>query len=182
MITRIFLDIDGVLANWVMGVCQLYRLHISDAYDRWPDGEYDICRALGWDTDDMWRRIHDQGAAFWERLEPYSWKRELVDMCESYAPVTLLSSPSRDPSCCAGKHAWIRKHLPDYERRFLLGADKAACARPGAVLIDDSDHNCKAFFEQDGGAITFPRHWNIMRAEQADPLFHVGVCLKAVSR
>ena len=37
---------------------------------------------------------------------------------------------------------------------------KHFCARPDALLIDDSDHNVEAFLAHGGQAILVPRPWN----------------------
>jgi 5'(3')-deoxyribonucleotidase len=163
MITRIFLDIDGVLANWVRGVCDMHGLDVGHVLRDWPADTYDICDATGLDPAEMWERIHLLGTGFWANLRLYPWASSLVALLEPIAPVTLLSSPSRHHSSSGGKHAWIQSYMPSFERRFLLGADKAACARPGAVLIDDSDANCRAFEAAGGHAIVFPQPWNSAR-------------------
>lgn len=173
MITQIFLDVDGPLADFIRGVCELYDMDPARVYLTWPEGESEVSTVLGVKPAEMWDLIHRAGADFWATLRPYPWASDLVRVLDRRGRLTLLTSPSRHPSSSAGKHAWVERYLPSFERRFLIGADKPACARPGAVLIDDSDANCEGFRERGGHAIVFPRPWNSERRNWAKPLTYV---------
>lgn len=163
-IDRILLDVDGVLADWVAGVCRLFDRDQSEMEAEWGH-DYDICSVLGCSTSEMWRRVDEAGEDFWANLEPYPWADQLYDLCRSLAPTTILTSPSHDPTSLAGKLRWLDEHMGKGEhfRKFLIGPDKVACARPGALLIDDRDANCDDFRSYGGQAIVFPRPWNVFR-------------------
>jgi hypothetical protein len=55
---------------------------------------------------------------------------------------------------------WIGKNLPDYKRQFLIGPGKNFCAGKDHILVDDADHNLKAFSEAGGLVVPIPRKWN----------------------
>lgn len=160
-VTRIFLDVDGVLANWVGGVCDLFGYDEREVLSVW-NGEWDINHQLDISTKELWSRIDAAGREFWARLKPYPWAFELFEVCRSAAPTTILTSPSLHHSSPAGKLLWLDEHFGRDQpfREYLIGPDKAACARPGAVLIDDSPHNCSEFNRLGGEGILFPRPWN----------------------
>ena len=80
--------------------------------------------------------------------------------------ICLLTSPILTPGCIDGKMTWIRKHLPQYSRRFLIGPAKQFCAAPRHCLVDDSITNIKAFKEADGHTFLFPAPWNSRFKEQ----------------
>ena len=82
------------------------------------------------------------------------------------APFTVLSSPSHDPGCPAGKVSWLHSHLGSHFRDFLIGHQKFLCAKHDVVLIDDSDHNVEQFRAHGGQAILFPQIWNSNHAIQ----------------
>lgn len=160
MTRTIFLDIDGVLADFAGGVCNLYGIDRDLAYESWPEGTYDVCDALGIDTEEMWMRIDARGVRFWEQLQPYPWAHEVFATCHEHGRVVLLTSPSYHWTSAAGKVAWIQRHLGPNFRDYLIGPPKHACAHDRAVLVDDSESNVRAFTQHGGQGITFPAPWN----------------------
>jgi 5'(3')-deoxyribonucleotidase len=177
MITRIFCDVDGVLADWVGDVARLFGRDPDELYESWPVGEGNIAKVLEVSNNELWRNIHSMGRVFWRSLCTYSWCKELLDDLESIAPVTILTAPSRESSSCSGKYEWVCRNLPAYERRTLIGADKASCAHAGAMLLDDRDANCEAFREAGGNACIFPRVWNSAHEYADDPMSYVRAYL-----
>jgi len=177
MISRILLDLDGVLADWVGSVAPLFGHERDYLLGAWPPGTYDIAEVLGVSTAELWRRVHEGGADFWSGLEPLPWCAELLELCQGLAPTTILTSPSRDPSAAAGKTAWLQAQFGSTFRDYLIGPDKPACAHPGALLIDDRGTGCDAFAKAGGQTIVFPQPWNsawTSSAESgADPLAFV---------
>jgi len=174
-IDRIFLDLDGVLADWIGGVCRLYGIDRSLAEN--TTGPYqDISDVLGVSTNALWRAVDEAGSRFWAELDRYPWARPLFEYCEAIAPTTILTSPSWHPTSLSGKLEWLNRHLrwrgEKAFRQYLIGPDKVACARPGALLIDDRDSQCEAFRAAGGSAILFPQPWNKMR-DRKDRAGHV---------
>lgn len=163
MIKRIFLDMDGVLCNFVHAVSNLFGMTEEELYRKWEPGVYDVCNPLGISDEEMWKVIETQGKGHWANLKPFSWTQELWELCNSYAPTVILTSPSRDPQCLAGKVEWMNEHLGNGEpfRKFLIGPVKEFCAAPGHILIDDSGEKCSEFYAGGGFPITFPQIWNI---------------------
>jgi len=163
---------DGVLCDWTAAACRAFGRDPEEVKAAWGEG-YDICGELEITKADLWRRIDAIGIRFWEKLEPLPWWRDLIDLCESFAPVTILTTPSRHYSSVAGKLLWIQEHLPHYQRSYLMGENKAACGHPRAVLIDDMQKNVDAFAAVGGWSILFPAQWNAARGELEDPIEHV---------
>ena len=179
-IKTIFLDVDEVLAQWVVAALRTldyFGAHVDfdpclqpDAvfarWDRLTPRPWDVCEVIPYTREQLWDAIHSRGAAFWSGLEPFPWAMDLYQRCSAVAPVVLLTSPSRDPSSYAGKAAWVKRHFPDAEH--LIGSCKHRVAHPSAVLIDDSPKNCAAFIEAGGHAIVFPGIGNILHAVPGD--------------
>ena len=88
----------------------------------------------------------------------------LLGWCESLVGqenVCLLTSPTIDPDCLAGKLEWIHEFTPKWlHRQYLVGPCKQFCAHPEALLIDDSDKNVNKFRDWGGQAVLVPRPWN----------------------
>lgn len=181
-IDRIFLDVDGVLANWEGAVCRLFDTDPQILKDDRGD-EYDICSVLGCSTNELWRRVDQAGEDFWANLEPFPWTLALWECCESIAPTTILTSPSYHPSSLGGKLRWLNQHLAGGNnfREFLIGPAKVACSRQYTVLIDDRDVNCVDFKKYGGAAIMFPRPWNSARGFVGQELDFVKQALRTMT-
>jgi len=170
-IERIFLDLDDVLNCFTMSALQYLGCPVT-AHD---SSDYDP--AWGWDIVAAVNALHPTRqfttAEFWESIPRNFWanvpkSREcdsLLRTCAwSVGPknVCILSSPTLDPDCMAGKLEWIQRTMPTWlHRQFLVGPCKQFCAGPRSLLIDDGDHNIEAFREAGGMTFLIPRPWNV---------------------
>jgi 5'(3')-deoxyribonucleotidase len=172
-IDTIFLDVDEVLVAWVDGLLRLLgrdpaTVHASwDALDPRP---WDVVEVLGVSHESVWRAVDEAGASFWSELDTMSWCDDLFAACSNIAPTYLLTSPSLHPSSLAGKLAWIQRQFGRTFRDYLIGPCKSACARPGALLIDDHPKNCAGFVRAGGSALLFPGVGNSLHSLRHDPL------------
>jgi 5'(3')-deoxyribonucleotidase len=177
----LFLDVDGVLANFVKAACALHDKPV-ESVDCWG-----FNKKWGITDEELWAPIHAAGAEWWADLEPYPWFDELVGMVEKADPhFVICTTPSKSPSCLAGKLEWIHKHFGNGFRRYIMACDKSPLAAPGRLLIDDGDHNCEAFHKCGGDFICLPQPWNENRANVGLRMKHVreflshyreGVCV-----
>lgn len=163
MINKVFIDLDGVLADFEKGVFEIHDIDFD--YDDWPLGEWDMQKILGMSDEEFW--IMDEH--WWAELNKTPEFDEIMNLVEGEfgrENICLLSSPTEDPTCIYGKAMWIQKNLPYYaeKRQYFLGAQKYFAAAPDALLIDDSDDNVDKFEaawgNQGGKTILVPRIWN----------------------
>jgi len=106
------------------------------------------------------------GKDFWQNLPWLPTGRKVLTLVEDYFGrdnVCLFSFPSYNPEGATGKILWIRKNLPDYTNRFLLGTLKYFCANPNIVLLDDKEKNVREFKQYGGLAIQVPTLGNQLR-------------------
>ncbi len=158
MITQIFLDMDGVLCDFAG---ESLRLHNRpDIIDNWPKGEWDIAKMIGITDADFWEAIDLGGLDWWADLPAYPWARDLCEMCESFAPVCISTSPSQHHGSSAGKVLWLQRFFGTHFRAYMLGEHKSFLAQPGRVLVDDSDKNISSFVLAGGHAALVPQPWN----------------------
>ena len=70
-----------------------------------------------------------------------------------------------------GKVQWVRRYLPQLEKRMILTRDKSLCAAPGRLLVDDYHRNIDAWRAQGGTGFLWPAHHNRKSRDQevADP-------------
>ena len=165
------IDMDGVLVDFVTAALRLHdRLEVLAD---WPAGHWDMPEAMGITSREFWGRIHEAGADFWSSLEPYPWCDDLFALVEASGPWCILTSPSSDPSCAAGKISWLQNRFGRGFRAFLIGPPKWMCARSDQLLIDDNDTNVERFRARGGRAILFPRPWNRNHELSGDPMSHL---------
>ena len=158
---KCLLDLDGVVVDFMKGALRHHG--IANPYDD-PKlhGIWDWLRVLGY-GDEFWEPL---GASFWANLDPMPDGFDILRIVENRfgkSNVCLLTQPCINEECMAGKMRWIKKHLPDYKSRYLMGPQKEFCAHPDHWLIDDADHNVNAFLKAGGRACLVPRIWNSLR-------------------
>ncbi len=159
------LDMDGVLVDFVKGMVEAHGLPDPYADESFIDFYFD--KAWGLSATKFWNVANRD---FWSNLD---WMPdgvrilEIVELYHGHDNVCLLSSPCSQDGCVDGKLDWIKRHVPQYKRRFLFGPRKEFCAAPGRVLIDDNEDNVDAFVKCGGVGILVPRPWNRNRGLHA---------------
>jgi hypothetical protein len=179
----IFLDVDGVLADFAGAAAKLHGRH-DPIHMWWPRGTYDMVGVLGLTDAEFWAPINDAGADFWAGLDVLPHVPVVLREIERTGlGFTLLTSPSHHPSSLHGKLAWIQRVFGSEFRDYLIGPPKHLCARtPGAILIDDFPANCQRFGDAGGMAVLFPALWNEYHADWSDPHHHVRNALEHMIR
>lgn len=162
MAKTIFVDLDGVLVDFVAEVCTLHN-YTGPQSDFCGLGASWMERVCGdrkkmeefWDTT-------GSSVTFWSRLRPTVEYLEILEVCEAAAPgsVGLLSSGACRPEAFAGKMLWVQAYLPLYRKHLFVGSRKELFAHGDAVLIDDWDENVSRWKSAGGHGILYPRPWN----------------------
>ena len=178
---RIYLDMDGVVANLHLSICRHLKLDHDTVAKNWPRGVHKMADALQMDDKELWDGIKALGAGFWADVPEFPWSRFLYDECSAIATTRFLTSPING-ACCDGKWQWITRFVdnPDY-RDYIISSMKSDCARWDRILIDDTEANCEAFENEGGKAILFPRVWNRLHTISANPMEHVIPELRRLS-
>jgi hypothetical protein len=156
MINKIYLDIDGVLADF-RGQCE----------------KFDCIKG----TTVNWDIVHANGTEFWENIEWieeskkfFSWLKKLCAE-ENIELYTLTAVRSTDGKI--GRMNWMKNNLGIDKHHLLivnLGKEKGYYADPNSVLIDDYKKNCDLFIGAGGQAIKF----DTPNQTQADLLKLIG--------
>lgn len=155
MKSTIFLDMDGVLVDFAGGALQAHNKELD--YENISWGFYE---QVGLTEAEFWKPL---GYDFWRTL---SWTMEgkllltALEQLVGEENVILLTSPCETPGCIDGKMAWIKREMPSYTRRFLIGPPKYALAAPGKVLVDDYPGNINKYVKAGGHGVLVPRPWN----------------------
>lgn len=119
---QIYLDCDGVLADFDTGAKAILGLHPLEFTERHGLGAF-------------WRRLAGT-RDFYARLEPLPDAHELFDAVKHLNPIILTGLPRGDwaePQ----KVRWAAEHFPATTIVCCMARDKARRAKPGDILIDD---------------------------------------------
>lgn len=176
---------DGVLANFHQGVCDLYGVNLAQCKMPAP-WEYAIEKNIGDLLDrtitasEMWNEInrHTEERSFWGNLKPYPWLKPLFNELmslkqttrihdtlghydrESPVEIVISSSPGFHPLAHSQKIEWLYKHTPIKKGNVMLGKHKHLMANGSTFLIDDCDDNISAFHRAGGMCFLWPQKWN----------------------
>lgn len=151
-----YLDMDGVLVDFVSGALALHRSDLP-----YEEVAWELDKQLGMEPEQFWGPMDRD---FWANL---SWTPEGKYLLQGIEKrfgnrVAIATSPG-DERCMLGKLDWLRRELPQYVKRTFFGQDKSLLAGWGRILVDDCDGHVAPFHEQGGQAILFPRPWNRRR-------------------
>ncbi len=154
---KIFLDMDGVLVDFVRGAHDHHNLNCTPW--PYPPGVWDFVKHTGLSAAQFWSPL---GFEFWSEL---NWTPDGEEILSLVPDCVLLTTPTLHIECPTGKMEWIRQNAPELYRRTVITATKEVCAHPNALLIDDADHNVDKWRANGGVAILVPRIWNSRHAE-----------------
>ncbi len=170
-IKEIFIDLDDVLNKFTMEALMEVGCYINKQN---PFGNYNS--DWGWNIVKAANALHPHHSftakQFWGSFSIFFWAnlprsdefnfllKESIKLVGK-DNICILSSPTENPICVAGKLEWIQKFCPHWmHRQYLLGPQKFRCAKLGALLIDDNDNNVDKFYAKGGRTILVPRPWN----------------------
>lgn len=172
MISEAFIDLDDTL-NMFSPYALSYagcpvdpQNYIGEPQFR---GSYDlVARVNSYRPEDQQYTIPD----FWESIPKDFWAHTpkapefqgILDYCEELVgkdKVFILTAPTKDPLCLAGKLEWIHTYLPShYHRQYFITPRKYVLARSGRLMVDDSETNLVEWRASGGTPLRVPRPWN----------------------
>ena len=166
----IFLDVDDTLNRFTMSALSFLGCDVNpfneSQYD--PAWEYDLLTAVtallpgaSIPEETFWNRFPRN---FWANIPISAECGWLLTTCSKLvgkSNICLLTKPSGENDCLAGKADWIQRSMPGWlHDQYLIGAPKYFCANERSLLIDDSERNISAFARNGGQTILVPRPWN----------------------
>lgn len=169
--TKIVLDMDGVLADFNAGACEVHNRPLY-APTRWAYYE-----DWGITEEDFWRPIKELGASFYKVCVPTCpWKQDILNIVRYYDPEFLIATANpMHAGLLAGKVGWLNHYVgPGH---VMIGDSKHLLASEGRILIDDNDDNVRRFRDHGGSAVTFPQPWNVLHSMCSKRVDHVQACL-----
>ncbi|MCP4899884.1 MAG: hypothetical protein GY906_23195 [bacterium] len=120
MTRQLFLDMDGVLADFDEGYEQAFGVRPDKGIDN-----------VDWE---LVRRTEN----FYRDLPAMPDMQRLWDFCRAYDPIVLTGVPWGVPEAADNKRAWVAKNLGEnVEIRCVASREKVKHCKPGDVLVDD---------------------------------------------
>jgi len=180
---KILLDMDGVLVDFVAGICKWFNKPYP--YDL-PEskGVWDVDRLLGIRPEEFEFCLNN--ARFWREL---LWTNDGTKIfnaaykCAGEENMFLITNPDGASYRYLGKADWVRKNLGHlWLDRTIMVKDKSLLAGPGRVLIDDKDSNVDDFLANGGEALLINRPWNELHSIAASPVCRVKAFLEHLRR
>ena len=171
MALKVFLDMDGVLVDFVGGLHRALGVSFDPKNYPYPASKYDMFEDLCARSDgkvnmsNLYRAC--DAAEFWANLE---WDpvgnqilATIADVLGDMKDVIICTSPMTNPDAWKGKIQWLNKNAPEIKNISITTASKHLYAKPGHVLIDDKDSNIDQFVEHGGAGFLVPQPWNSAR-------------------
>jgi hypothetical protein len=165
-IRTVYLDLDGVLADFCRQASLVHRLTYGEMDKRFADPTTPPC---WWNGTKFWEPINEQSEWFWVSMPMTVWAREVFAFVLDWtrwngADLHILTAPSLHSSSYGGKAAWVRAMLgPQALDNTIMTRFKYRLANNWALLIDDSPKQVEEFREHEGNAILFPNRFNDQR-------------------
>ena len=130
--TKIYVDMDGVLADFVEGLLKIFPTYDENKYQ--TDPSY---RSKQWK---LIAQYSKDGGKLWLGLPEMSDANELMGFVQHYDHEVLSASGNPAYGAEAQKREWIKSK--PYGRNLKVNlvrksTDKAQYAKPGYILIDD---------------------------------------------
>jgi len=172
-IRRIFLDVDGVLGDFVSR--WLYNFNQQNGTQWTPDDvtEYDFVQQFGHKPSfaEIKRYIdHD----LWTQLKLYSWAEELVKTTDNTGLPWAFLSSVWSGAAYDGRGIWLDRYFAPLlkvqpKRKLIIAVDKGLVGGPGDLLIDDAPFHAEAFKRAGGDTIILAQPWNKGHADRMTP-------------
>lgn len=173
-----FVDMDGVLADFVSAACRAHE-RPNPYQDAAHHGVWDLATIWGITPKEVWAPLN--GEDFWIDIPKLPLADELVELLLSTFGsdnICVASSPSMSKYCVPGKREWMVRAYPALAKNMLFGSAKQFLAGPNRCLIDDFDGNVDKWKAFGGYGILYPQLWNSGHNIAELRLQRVAVCLQ----
>ncbi len=175
MIEHCFLDLDGVIVDFVNGALRALEIKSSaNLLYRQHPGEWDMAKILGIEHKKFFEPMNEE---FWANLGWLPDGLSIVKMLEKrygQSNIYIWTSPTDNVGCAEGKRRWVTTHMePHYRHNLIIGWPKHFGAASDTILVDDRDINIKKFAARNGNVCLVPRLWNSLHAVESQTLEYI---------
>ena len=175
---KIYLDMDGVLVDFITGVHNALYLDYNFYSYPYKLGEWDVFTEIKNRTDGRITngKIYEltSYSSFWSTLPWTPDGKEILKIVTDAVGKQnrfICSTPMQFSESWSGKIEWL-KNAGIHRGIVLMQAPKYLLANSDCVLIDDKDKNVEEFINAGGRAYLIPRPWNKRHSEYMNPFFN----------
>ena len=177
---QVWIDLDGVLANWHASACS----SLSITYPTRTIFHRD------WVVDQTGEPIHtlldrmDAHPRFWEDMSPYDHFANITTFLDTHFPTWgILTKATIRHKSWGGKAAWVQRFLGEQgmHRLMMTGGPKHRLAHPCAILIDDTDYQVDGWRQHRGIAFRWREYSTDMPEQYAVQVAELFAFLKPYS-
>lgn len=170
MTMTLYLDMDGVVADWAKGAERIIGYPLKDPNAMYPDLD--------------WQKIRNHKRIFRD-LPKTPRADELVNLARRFrsdlgydlAFLTAIPHNNDVPYCFQDKIQWVQQYYPEIPVFFgPYSRDKYRYCRPLDILVDDRQDNCNTWREAGGRAILVDKLGNLDSAIQRLQEIHEIEC------
>jgi hypothetical protein len=176
-IDRVYVDLDGVLVDFVAGVHEAFGVNYSCQNYPYKPGMWDMLEDIprpgatplknGVSNFFSFAEINDACTKkFWQNLlwthDGHDiWREIFFKAGNKLDKLVFLTTPMPNSESYEGKVKWVELNVPLMEKRTVITVTpKSNFASPTSLLIDDKDTNVEEFRAAGGHAILINRPWN----------------------
>lgn len=171
-----YLDMDGVVADWIKGATDIVGYGIYDPHVRYPDED--------------WEKIKEHGRIYKDLpLMPDADK--IVDLARKFRDelgwelLFLTAVPRFNDVHWAfwDKVKWAEKYFPDIPVHFgPYSFDKYLHCKPGDILVDDRIDNCEQWKKSGGIAVNVKYDSYKTALKEIDDILEKKLALNRLSK
>jgi len=129
-VTMIYVDMDGVLADFVTGIKKIFPTYDESRYQ--SDPKY---------RSEQWKRVakySKEGGKLWLELPEMADAKQLMNFVQDYNHEILSATGNPAYGAEPQKRTWISSRWPVIKVNLVhKSTDKAQYATPESILIDD---------------------------------------------
>ena len=140
----VFLDMDGVVADWYNGFEQLFHDELSDLEkaelrEHFRKEQFvESCPIRPKEFWEDWKfRSNADNGKWWRYLKPLPWAKQLYEElydCPFVEEVAFLTSPGKDYTLCwEQKRRWLKEHIGT--DNVVITPYKYHCAKIGRAHV-----------------------------------------------
>lgn len=190
MRNKIFLDLDGVIADFTTGYCGLHGLpnpFLTNPTFR-GDKAWDVIAQTGLSVEEFWSPM---GRDFWGSLPKTEEADDIIDAIDRTIGLDntcFLTTPCLTEGCVEGKRDWVNENYPGMPILFSSTGKgthvgpKEFCAAPNAILIDDHTPNIRNWVNAGGIGFLYPRPWNDLHPYEDLAILDLHELLQSILR
>lgn len=147
---NIYLDCDGVLADFIGAANDWLGLPLGKSWTKWDGDGID------------WEKLNESMTfvSFWQDMQELPGAKKLYNNLKKLGRVYICTRPFGNPNCLYARSKWLQDKFGISIAETIYMHDKWLLARPDAILIDDNRENVDLFNEGGGHSILYPATYN----------------------